>query len=375
VDTTVCTDSLYTLSWSSTGTGTLSIRFSTDSGADYTSLVTGLQPGANNYTYNAVTTGALGKVEYIISDDSSSLADTTNRQLARTVMISVSVTAGDTAICAGSPVLFTATAVNQGTAGVYQWQVNQSAVGVHADTITLSSLKDSDQVQVLVTGSLSCSSPAVAVSNSITMHVTTGVAPAVSISGATVGIAGKTDTLYAHAVQAGPTPAYSWQDSTVRHNWLGIAGATDSILYYIPGDSGDKIRSIVSGSGPCSPVDSAVSNVLVLIVKTVSPPGDSTITTPPPPDSTATPLDSTAGTGQLYIFPNPAHSSITIDTLRLQDEWQTLDIVDMNGRQLMTMSILNQTTVNVQVDTFTKGIYVVRMNDRRRKAYLRFLKM
>jgi len=374
-DTTVCTDSLYTLNWSSTGTGTLSIRFSPDSGADYTSLVAGLQSGTNSYTYNAVTAGTLGKVEYIISDDSSSLADTTNRQLARTVMTSVSVTAGDTAICAGSPVLFTATAVNQGTAGVYQWQVNQSAVGANFDTITLSSLKDSDRVQVLVTGSLACSSPAVAVSNSITMHVTTGMAPAVSIKGATAGIAGKTDTLYAHAVQAGPTPAYGWQDSTVRHNWLGIAGATDSILYYIPADSGDKIRSIVGGNAPCSPVDSAVSNVLVMIVKTVAPPGDSTITTPPPPDSTATPSDSTAGTGQLYIFPNPAHSSITIDTLRLQDEWQTLDIVDMNGRQLMTMSILNQTTVNVQVDAFPKGIYVVRMNGRKRKAYLRFLKM
>jgi photosystem II stability/assembly factor-like uncharacterized protein len=367
-DSTACTDSLYTLGWSSTGTGTVSIRFSKNNGVTYTPLATGLQPSSGSYTFNAISAGTLGKVLFIITDDdSASLADTTVRQLAQTVASSVSITASDSAICAGTPVRFTALAVNGGGTPAWQWLDGTTVVGTNADTVTLNGLKNKDMVQVKLTGSAACSSPAVAVSNTITMTVTTGVAPTITLGGTVSELKGRQDTLDAHAMNAGPAPVYSWQDSTASHSWALITGMADSILYYTPADSGDRVRCTVTGAGACSPVDSAMSNTLVLSVLAV--------VVPPPPDSTGAPADST-GSGQLYLFPDPAASAITIDTLRLEDEWQTLDILDMTGRELVSgWPIAGQTIITVPVGRLSKGIYIVRMNGRKRKANLRFLKL
>ena len=360
-DTTTCTDSLYTVSWNSNGTGTLSIRFSTDSGAHYSPLVTGLSAINYSYSFNAVSAGALGKVEYIISDDSSSLADTTIKRVSQTVATAVTITANDTVICASGTVNFMAIPTNGGTTPVYTWLVGQTTTGTNADTLSLNTLRDKDVIKVSMAGSLACSSPPVAISNAITMQVTTGVAPALQISGASVNVAGQADTLYAHAANAGVEPVFSWQDSTVHHSWNQIAGATDSVLYYIPADSGDEVRSIVRGSGPCSPVDTAVSNVIVCSIPT--------LVTPPP-------ATDTVGSGDLHLFPNPAQNSITIDTLNAADGWQTVDVLDMNGRLLIAgRSIVNMTSVTLPVDALSKGIYYVRVVGRKRTAYMRFMKL
>ena len=360
-DTTTCIDSLYTVSWSSNGTGPLSIRFSTDSGAHYNSLVTGLAATNYSYTFDAVAAGALGKVTYIISDDSSGLADTTLTQVVRPVATAVMLTANDTAICAGGMVHFTAIPTNGGTAPVYHWLVSQTAAGGNADTLTLNTLGNKDVIKVSMTGSLACSSPAAAVSNAITMEVTTGVAPALQISGASVGVAGRTDTLYAHAIDAGAQPIFSWQDSTARHSWILITGATDSMLYYIPADSGDEVRSIVQGSGPCSPTDTAISNVIVCSIRTP--------VTPPPVSDTVT-------SGGLHLFPDPVYSFLTIDTLKAADGWQTLEVLDINGRVVIpARSIVNMTSVTLPVDALSKGIYSIRMVGSKRTANLQFMKL
>jgi hypothetical protein len=150
----------------------------------------------------------------------------------------------------------------------------------------------------------------------------------------------------------------------VRHSWNQIAGATDSVLYYIPADSGDEVRSIVRGGGPCSPVDTAVSNVIACSILT--------LVTPPP----APPATDTAGSGDLHLFPNPAQNSITIDTLYAADGWQTLDVLDINGRLLIAgRSIVNITSVTLPVDALSKGIYYVRVVGRKRTAYMRFIKL
>ncbi|HET6253233.1 MAG TPA: T9SS type A sorting domain-containing protein [Puia sp.] len=367
-DTATCTDSLYTVSWSSAGVGTVSIRYKVNGASGYTPLVSGLQAVSDHYTFNAVAAGVLGNVQFVIfDDDSSTLADTTARQLTRSAAVTVTIAASDTVGCAGAPVRFTAVAVNGGATPAYQWLDGTTKVGGNADTLTLNSLKNNDMIRLQLTGSAACSSPAVATSNTVTMTVTTGVAPAVVISGGTTGLKGKVDTMAAHAVNAGVTPVYSWQDSTTAHSWATVTGATDSVLLYTPADSGDRLRCIVHGSTACSPVDSALSNILAFTVNTP---------VAPPPDSTGGTTSDTTGTGGVYLFPNPAHSSITIDTLSLSDEWQTLDVLDMSGNEWVAgMSIVNQTVVVVPVGNLSKGIYMVRMTGKKKKMYLKFLKL
>jgi photosystem II stability/assembly factor-like uncharacterized protein len=394
-DTTACTDSLYTLSWSSTGTGPLAISFSTDSGMHYTSLATNIAAGTYSYTFNALQAGALGNVNFIIQDDSSSLADTTQRRLSLSAVDSVTISASDTSICSGSTVRFKALAVNGGVPG-YQWLVNQMPAGANVDTLVLMNLNNGDAVQVKMTGSTACSSPAVASSNTILMAVTMGVAPGVVIDGGTSSVQGQADTLYAYASNAGAAPVYKWQDSTVQHGWAVINGASDSVLHYIAADSGDRVRCQVTGQTLCSPVDSAVSNPLFLSVRTVPPPpGDSTVVpppvTPPPGDSTVVPppvvppsdttkTDTTSNaasnSGVLHLFPNPVWSSLTIDTLVAADGWQTLDVLDMNGGVLGGQrNIANLTSVTINVAALAKGTYLIRIVGRKRTVYLRMLKL
>lgn len=373
-DSTTCTDSLYTLGWSSTGTGTVSIRYSLNNGVSYSLLASGLPALPGSYTFNAASAGVLGRVLLIVSDDASLLADTTVRQLARSVAVAVSISASDTSVCAGTGVHFTAVVANGGVAPGYQWLDGTTVVGGNTDTVTISSLKDKDVVQVRVTGGLACSSPAVATSNPITLSVATGSAPSVTIGGVVVGLRGKADTLLARSVGAGVAPVYSWQDSTKTHSWAAVAGTipgtTDPVLIYTPADSGDRLRCVVYGSAPCTPVDSALSNVLVLLVTTPPPPPDTTGSTTPPPPS------DTTGSGQVNIFPNPAHSTITIDTLSLTDEWQTLDVLDMSGNaQIGGMPVVGQTIVVVQVGNLPRGIYLVRMTGKKKKKYIKFLKL
>jgi hypothetical protein len=360
-DTVTCIDSLYTVSWTCNGTGTLSIRYSTDGGAHYNPLATGLPGTSYSYTFNPAAVGTLGKAQYIIADDSGGLADTTTNQLSITVPTAVTLTVDDSAICAGQMVHFMATPANGGSDPLYHWLVGQTATGGNADTLNLNTLGNMDVVKVSMSGSLACSVPAAAVSNTITMRVTTGAAPALQISGASTGVAGHTDTLYAHAANVGTQPVFSWQDSTARHNWEPITGAADSVLYYIPADSGDEVRSIVRGSVPCSPVDTAASNVIVCSIFSI-------VTPPPPPPS------DTTGSGDLHLFPNPVYNSFTIDTLSLADGWQMMDILDINGRVLIDRSIVNMTTVTIPVDALSKGIYYVRLIGSKRTAYIRFLK-
>lgn len=366
-DTTTCTDSLYTVSWSSSGTGPLAISASTDGGADYTTLATNITAGTYSYTFNARQTGVTGAATFIIHDLSSTLADTTQQKLSLTTTASVTINASDTAICAGIPVRFLASAINGGNTPAYQWLLDLSPVGTNADTLTLPSLHNGDVIQAKMTSGVACSSPAVAWSNTISMQVTTSIAPSIVINGGTVSLKGKADTLYAHASNAGATPIYTWQDSTRQHSWASINGASDSLLYYIAADSGDRVRCMVNGDEPCSSVDSAVSNSLFL-----------SVLTPTPPDTTHNDTTSNPGanSGIIHFFPNPVYSTLTIDTLQLTDGWQTLDLLDLNGGTVTNQrDISNATSVTLDVAALPRGVYLVRMVGQKRTIYLRILKL
>ncbi|MBZ0100042.1 MAG: T9SS type A sorting domain-containing protein, partial [Taibaiella sp.] len=89
--------------------------------------------------------------------------------------VSIAANPGTT-ISQGTMVTFTATATDIGTSTAYQWYINSAAVGGAVNSTYMSNtLADMDQVTVTVYSNDSCSNPDSAVSNVLTMTVTSSV--------------------------------------------------------------------------------------------------------------------------------------------------------------------------------------------------------
>ena len=85
---------------------------------------------------------------------------TVNTPSAPTVMIAT----GAGAVCAGTPVNFTASTTNGGGAPAYQWQVNGTGVGTNSSTYANSGLNSGDVVSCVLTSNSTCATTPTAVS-------------------------------------------------------------------------------------------------------------------------------------------------------------------------------------------------------------------
>ncbi len=273
---------------------------------------------------------------------------------------SVTIFTANTTVCAGATVNFTANASNQGTAPVYQWQVNGINVGTNSPAFSSSSLTNNSQVKVIVTNTTTCSATPTATSSIITMTVNPMVIASITIAGNTTIIAGQSTTLTATPVNGGPNPSYQWQDSTTTHNWQNIAGAFNPTLVYNPISTGNKVRCNMISSANCLINSTTVfSNVLVFTVNTV------------------TAINPVNGSNYgIRYYPNPVNTVLFIDSLKLSDKWQTLEIKSIDGKSVVpVISIANRTTTSVNVGRLPGCLYIAVLRKKNGiPAYLKFIK-
>jgi hypothetical protein len=68
--------------------------------------------------------------------------------------------------------------------------------------------------------------------------------------------------------------------------------------------------------------------------------------------------------------------TLVIDSLRLQDQWETLEIVGLNGKLHTVQNIRNQSRVLVSVSRLGKGMHIAVLRKKDGKAvYLKFIKI
>ena len=140
------------------------------------------------------------------------LSNTIFITVSQSVIPSVSIVASSTSICAGQQVTFTATPVNAGNNPVYEWTLNNNAVGTDSSAYQNSSLKNGDVVRVTMQSSLGCANQGPVYSNSITMSVASSVTPAVSITTPSTSICSGTQaTFTATPTNGGVTPIFQWK--------------------------------------------------------------------------------------------------------------------------------------------------------------------
>ena len=78
----------------------------------------------------------------------------------------------------------------------------------------------------------------------------------------------------------------------------------------------------------------------------------------------------------IRFYPNPTSGSFVIDTLKLSDKWETLEIFDTQGKKkLSNFTIKNKTRVNVNVEYLSNGLYMAILKRRSGPAtVIKFLK-
>jgi hypothetical protein len=190
------------------------------------------------------------------------ISNTTKLQLSLTPLTpSVSITSNATTICAGTNVIFTATAVNAGPSPAYQWKKNGVNTGTNNSTYSSNSMVNGDVITVTITSNSTCVTTPTAASNSITINVNPVVIPSVSITTPSVAVCpGDNVNFTATAVNGGTTPQYQWKKN-------GVNVGTNSNTYSSNALSGGDIISVsLTSSASCATPAVVNSNNVTMTV-------------------------------------------------------------------------------------------------------------
>jgi hypothetical protein len=172
----------------------------------------------------------------------------------------ISISASSNNVCAGTPITFTTSILNGGNSPQYQWRRNGSIIpGATNSTYATSLLSDGDQIDCILTSS-DAGNPTVT-SSAITMNISSGVTPTISISTPNpVVTAGDQITFSASITHGGISPTYQWK---VNGNPAGINASTfiTSTLA-----NGSVVSCELTSNLSCVSTANAVSNNITMTV-------------------------------------------------------------------------------------------------------------
>jgi uncharacterized protein YjdB len=248
----ICTGATLTMS-ATTGTG---LTYQWQVGA--TNIT-----GATNSTY---ATSTSGDYRVVITNSNgcvgTSPATTVNVTTGLSVTPSVAFGASPgTSFCnTASPVTFTASSVNGGSAPIYRWYVNGVLSGT--GTTYMYTPADADVVKVVLTSNAPCAFPDTA-AYSTTMTVSPLVFPAVTVSASpndTV-CTGTIVTFTAPSLYSGTAPIYTWIKN-------GVNVATGTTYNYAPPVGDDTIIVSMLSNYWCLAATTAVSTPFIIRAET-----------------------------------------------------------------------------------------------------------
>ncbi|WP_223652972.1 gliding motility-associated C-terminal domain-containing protein [Hymenobacter psoromatis] len=164
--------------------------------------------------------------------------------------------------CPGTALTFTAVVTNAGPAPTIQWFVNNAAVA-SGPTFTSSTLVTGDQVRVVVTPTVLCSTgPATA---TVTITRTPSPQPTLAITvqpGGPVCLGAPLTFSILSVTDIGPTPAYQWQV-----DGRDVAGATTPVFSTTTLRAGQTVTLRLSTTTACGQPATVVSNGIVVEIQ------------------------------------------------------------------------------------------------------------
>lgn len=228
----------------------------------YQWMVDGQPAGSNAPTYNPATLADGDIVSCIYSDNGCASANPNSSNSIRITVApntspGISITAAATQLCSGTPASFTAIPVNGGPAPTYQWLVNGSPAGIPSTNPTYfnSILNNGDVVSCMIRSNATCTSPATASSNQVSMTVyPTGAATLKVDRTADPICEGSPVVFKAVSSNAGTSPIYQWQ---VDGKPAGDGGDTYTSTTLV---SGDIVSCTVTDNQGCTTPATVILN-------------------------------------------------------------------------------------------------------------------
>jgi len=225
--------------------------------------------GATNSTYTSTTLATGDIITCAMTSNATCVTGSPATSNAITMSVNaggaatVSIAANPTgAICSGTSVTFTATAINGGTA-TYQWKLNGTNIsGATNSTYTSATLANGDAITCVMTSSLSCATGSPASSNIITVTIASSLAAGISITAipSSSVCSGEPITFNAVPVNPGTVPIYQWQLN-------GSNVGTNSTTYIASNiNDGDLINCFMISSESCATGNPATSNTVTVTV-------------------------------------------------------------------------------------------------------------
>ncbi len=255
-------------------------------------------------------------------------------------VVTINTTPGS-AVCAGTPVSFTAVPTWGGSAPAYQWKLNGIDMGISGPVYSYTPA-EGDVVVAVMTSNATCASPTMAYSF-VTMSVATPLDPSVTVTvDPGVNVAkGQPVTFTANVTDGGSAPVYQW--TLNGHN---ITGATNATYVTTTLVSGDKVNCIVNTADMCNVTAKAPQDVYLSVSTT----GTAIVNKSP---------------SMIQVLPNPnkGQFSITGSISVTDDEKVTIEIADVLGQILYSGSVLaHGGALNEQVilpNTVANGMYLL----------------
>jgi uncharacterized protein (TIGR02145 family) len=180
--------------------------------------------------------------------------------------VSITISASNNSVCAGTPVSFTATPVNGGLNPFYQWKVNGINVGSNLPGYSYTPL-NGDIVSCALTSSETCTSGNPAMSNQVIMVINSNLTIGISVTASLNPFCEATPVIFtAMPLNGGTNPAFQW-------NVNGINAGSDSPTYSYTPLAGDIIYCILHSSELCTIKNPDSSNRITMAVNSNFPAG------------------------------------------------------------------------------------------------------
>lgn len=265
-------------------------------------------------------------------------------------------------VCVGADTMITSTIAGAS----YQWQQdagtgfsnmvnNANIAGVNARILQLNDIPAAwkgYQYRCIVDGATS--------TNKVVLQVADTVTPVITIAGTAILNQGTPAVVKATVSKAGNAPVMQWQQKISGGAWTDIPGANKDSLTHLVEHTGDQLRCVLTSTAPCAVPKTVTSNAISFVVNAV----------------TAIDPEPAANYGIKY-FPSPVQAILFIRDLKLSDQWETLELTSLEGKQkIISRKINGQSMVDLQVGQLSQGIYIAVLKNRSGKSvYLKFVKM
>jgi len=225
----------------------------------------GSNVGSNSASYSDNTLADGDEITCVLTSSIACTAPVTSNNIDIKVngytTPTITITAPQATLCAGTAVVFTATATNAGTIPVYQWKKNGSNVGSNSATYTDNTLTSSDAITCVLTSGAACNTINTVTSNSLSINITQNVTPSITIAASSATICvGEAITFTATITNGGTSPAYQWQLN--NNNITGTTAVYTSSTW----TNGDIVSCILTSNETCVTARTVNSNPVTVTV-------------------------------------------------------------------------------------------------------------